>query len=55
MKTPKDKPLGLPRQRDIRQKLIEADLVDCTVAPPGQLFKLDNTRDKTVDVPISKV
>jgi len=24
---------------DIRQKLIEADLVDCMVALPGQLFK----------------
>ena len=38
MKTPKAKPQSLPRQRDIRQKLIEADLVDCMVAIPGQLF-----------------
>ena len=29
---------GLGRQRDIRQKLIEADLVDCMVALSGQLF-----------------
>jgi len=29
---------SLPRQRDIRQKLIEADLVDCVVALPGHLF-----------------
>ncbi len=35
---PKAKPQSLPRLRDIRQKLIEADLVDCMVAFPGQLF-----------------
>ena len=29
---------GLGRQRDIRRALIEADLVDCMVALPGQLF-----------------
>ena len=29
---------GLGSQRDIRQSLIEADLVDCMVALPGQLF-----------------
>ena len=28
----------LPRQRHIRRALIEADLVDCMVALPGQLF-----------------
>ena len=38
MKTPKAKPQSLPRQRDIRRALIEADLVDCMVALPGQLF-----------------
>ena len=38
IKTPKVKPQSLPRQRDIRQKLIEADLVDCMVALPGQIF-----------------
>jgi type I restriction enzyme M protein len=35
---PKAKPQSLPRQRDIRRALIEADLVDCMVALPGQLF-----------------
>ena len=30
---PKAKPQSLPRQRDIRRALIEADLVDCMVAP----------------------
>ncbi len=35
---PKPKPQSLPRQRDIRRDLIEADLVDCMVALPGQLF-----------------
>jgi len=35
---PKAKPQSLPRQRDILQKLIEADLVDCVVALPGHLF-----------------
>jgi len=35
MKTPKAKPQSLPKQRDIRQKLIEADLVGCMVALPG--------------------
>jgi len=34
-KTPKAKPQSLPRQRDIRQELIEADLVDCMVVLPG--------------------
>jgi type I restriction enzyme M protein len=29
---------GLGSQRDIRRALIEADLVDCMVALPGQLF-----------------
>ena len=29
---------GLRSQRDIRRALIEADLVDCMVALPGQLF-----------------
>jgi len=38
MKTSKAKPQRLPRQRDIRPKLIEIDLVDCMVALPGQLF-----------------
>ena len=38
MKTPKAKPQSLPRQRDIRRALSEADLVDCMVALPGQLF-----------------
>lgn len=38
MKTPKAKLQGLPRQREIRKALIEADLVDCMVALPGQLF-----------------
>ena len=38
MKTPKAKPQSLPRQREIRQKLIEPDLVDCMVALSGQLF-----------------
>ncbi len=32
---------GTGSQRDIRRALIEADLVDCMVALPGQLF--DNT------------
>ena len=36
--TPKAKPQSLSRQRDIRRALIEADLVDCMVALPGQLF-----------------
>ena len=36
MKTPKAKPQSLPKQRDIRQKLIEADLVDCMIVLPGQ-------------------
>jgi hypothetical protein len=35
---PKAKPQSLPRQRDIRRALIEADLMDCMVALPGQLF-----------------
>jgi type I restriction enzyme M protein len=35
---PKAKPQSLPRQRDIRRALIEADLVDCMVALPDQLF-----------------
>jgi type I restriction enzyme M protein len=34
IKTPKAKPQSLPRQRDIRRALIEADLVDCMVALP---------------------
>ena len=38
MTKPKAKPQSLPRQRDIRRALIEADLVDCMVALPGQLF-----------------
>jgi type I restriction enzyme M protein len=29
---------SLPRQRDIRRALIEADLVDCMGALPGQLL-----------------
>ena len=29
---------GLGSQRDLRRTLIEADLVDCMVALPGQLF-----------------
>ena len=29
---------GLGSQRDIRRALIEADLVDCMVALPGQIF-----------------
>jgi len=33
MKTPKANPQSLPTQRDIRQILIEADFVDCMVAP----------------------
>ena len=36
---PKAKLQSLPRQREIRQKLIEADLVACMVALPGQLFE----------------
>jgi type I restriction enzyme M protein len=35
---PQAKPQSLPRQRDIRRALIEADLADCMVALPGQLF-----------------
>ncbi len=35
---PKAKPQSLPRQREIRRALIQADLVDCMVARPGQLF-----------------
>jgi type I restriction enzyme M protein len=35
---PEAKLHGLGRQRDIRRALIEADLVDCMVALPGQLF-----------------
>lgn len=35
---PKTKSQSLPRQRDIRRALIEADLVDCMVALSGQLF-----------------
>jgi len=38
MKTSQAKPQSLQRQRDIRQKIIEADLVDCMVALLGQLF-----------------
>ena len=38
MKTPKAKPQSLPRQRDICRAFIEADLVDCMIALPGQLF-----------------
>lgn len=38
IKTPKAKPHSLPRQRNIRRALIEADLVDCMVTLPGQLF-----------------
>jgi type I restriction enzyme M protein len=34
-KMPKAKPQSLPRQRDIRRALIEADLVDCVVALPS--------------------
>ena len=29
---------SLPRQRDTRRALIEADFVDCMVALPGQVF-----------------
>jgi type I restriction enzyme M protein len=29
---------SLTRQREIRQKLVENDLVDCMIALPGQLF-----------------
>ena len=46
---------GSGSQRDIRRALIEADLVDCMVALPGQRFKTGNTRDKTVDGPTCKV
>jgi type I restriction enzyme M protein len=35
---PEAKLHGLGRQREIRRALIEADLVDCMVALPGQLF-----------------
>jgi type I restriction enzyme M protein len=35
MKMPKAKSQSLPRQRDVRRALIEADLVDCMVALPG--------------------
>ena len=35
---PKAKPQSQPRRRDIRRALIDADLVDCRVALPGQLF-----------------
>ena len=35
---PEAKVHGRGRQRDIRRALIEADLVDCMVALPGQLF-----------------
>ena len=38
IKTPKAKPHSLPRQRNIRRALIEADLVDNMVALPGQIF-----------------
>ena len=38
IKTTKDKPQSLPRQRDIRRTLVEANLVECMVALPGQLF-----------------
>jgi len=49
---------GLGSQRDIRQKLIEVDLVDCMVALPGQLFYSTQipvclwflTRSKAADV-----
>ena len=33
---PEANPQSRPRQRDIRRALIEADLVDCMVALPGQ-------------------
>jgi len=35
---PEAKLHGLGRQRDIRRALIKADLVDCMVALPGELF-----------------
>ena len=38
IKMPKAKPQSLTRQREIRQKLVENDLVDCMIALPGQLF-----------------
>jgi len=41
MKMSQAKPQSLLRQRDIRPKLIETDLVDCMVALPGQLFGSD--------------
>jgi hypothetical protein len=43
---PKAKPQSLPRQRDIRRALIEADLVDCMVALPGQLYYSTQIRGK---------
>ena len=37
-KTRSTKSQSLPRQRDTRRALIEADFVDCMVALPGQVF-----------------
>ena len=40
---PEAKLHGLGRQCDIRRALIEADLVNCMVALPGQLFYISET------------
>ena len=45
-KTPKAKPQSLPRQRDIRQKLIEADLVDTALR--GSAFQLGEASPQVV-------